>query len=83
MSSTRSRADATPTDEEITRIRRLVKRIEADVGDLDDTEQARIDDAVAIVCCHRAAHTVRSACPPYLLQQPLRRIPHDHHCDVE
>jgi hypothetical protein len=58
-----ARADATRTDEEITRIRRLIKRIKADVGDLDDTEQARIDDAVAIVRCHRAAHTVPFGMP--------------------
>ena len=36
-----ARADATPTEEEITRIRRLITRIKGDVADLDDTEQAQ------------------------------------------
>jgi integrase len=58
-----ARADATPTDEEITRIRRLINRIKADVADLDDTEQTRIHDAVAIVQRHRATHTVPLGMP--------------------
>jgi hypothetical protein len=58
-----ARADATPTQEEITRIRRLINRIKCDVADLDDTEQARIDDAVTIVRRHRAAHTVALGMP--------------------
>jgi hypothetical protein len=58
-----ARADATPTEEEVTRVRRLINRIKADVADLDDTEQARIDDAVAIVRRHRAAHTVPLGMP--------------------
>ena len=58
-----ARADATPTDEEITRIRRLIHRIKADIADLDDTEQARIDNAVTIVRRHRAAHTVPLGMP--------------------
>jgi integrase len=58
-----ARADATPTDEEITRIRRLINRIKADVADLNETEQARIDDAIAIVRRHRAAHTVPLGMP--------------------
>ena len=63
-----ARADATPTQEEITRIRRLINRIKSDVADLDEGERARIDEAVAIVRRHRAAHTSRSACrhsPPH------------------
>jgi hypothetical protein len=52
-----ARADATPTEEEITRIRRLINRIKGDTADLDDTQRAHIDDAVAIVRRHRAAHT--------------------------
>lgn len=55
--------DATPTEEEITRIRRLIHRIKDDIADLDDTEQARIDNAVAIVRRHRAAHTVPLGMP--------------------
>jgi integrase len=58
-----ARVDATPTEEEITRIRRLINRIKADVADLDDAEQARIDDAVAVVRRHRAAHIVPLGMP--------------------
>ncbi len=58
-----ARADATPTEEEITRIRRLINRIKGDIADLDDTERARIDDAVAIVRRHHAAHTVPLGMP--------------------
>jgi len=53
-----ARVDATPTQEEITRIRRLISRIKGDVADLDEGERARIDEAVAIVRRHRAAHSV-------------------------
>ena len=60
-----ARADATPTTEEITRIRRLIHRINGDIAGLDAVERAQIDDAVAVVRRHRAAHTSsRSACPP-------------------
>ncbi|WP_433204781.1 hypothetical protein ACQP1G_16665 [Nocardia sp. CA-107356] len=55
-----ARADATPTQEEITRIRRLISRIKSD---LDDTERGRIDGAVAIVRHHRAAHSVPLGMP--------------------
>jgi integrase len=65
-----ARADATPAEEEITRIRRLINRIKDDVADLDETERARIDHAVAVVRRHRAAHavplgmpTIRTAAP--------------------
>jgi len=66
-----ARTDATPTNEEITRIRRLINRIKGDVAELDHTERAQIEDAVALVRRHRAAHTVplgtptiRAATPP-------------------
>ena len=68
-----ARTDATPTNEEITRIRRLINRIKGDVAELDHTERAQIQDAVALVRRHRAAHTVplgtptiRAATPPSL-----------------
>ena len=51
-----ARADATPTTEEITRIRRLINRINGDIAELDPIDRARIDDAVAVVRRHRAAH---------------------------
>ena len=58
-----ARVDATPTQEEITRIRRLIGRIKSDVADLDEDERARIDEAVAVVRRHRAAHAVPLGIP--------------------
>lgn len=58
-----ARADATPTEEEITRIRWLIHRIKGNIADLDDTERARIEGAVAIVRRHRVAHMVPLGMP--------------------
>jgi hypothetical protein len=58
-----ARADATPTEEEITRIRRLINRIKGDIAELDDAERVQIDDAVAVVRRHRAAHSVPLGMP--------------------
>ena len=58
-----ARADATPTEEEIARIRRLINTIKGDVAELDDTQRAQIDDAVAIVRRHREVHTVPLGMP--------------------
>ena len=83
-----ARADATPTEEEITRIRRLINRIKGDIAELDDTERAQIDEAVAIVRRHRAAHGSRWACPssppprPHHRSHPLRRPAHDHLTEI-
>jgi integrase len=49
-----ARADATPTDEEITRIRRLVHRINGDITGLTDAARAQTDEAVAVIRRHRA-----------------------------
>ncbi|MHB8247201.1 MAG: transposase [Acidimicrobiales bacterium] len=53
-----ARVDATPTDEEIIRVRRLINRVKADIAELDEAEQTQIDDAVTAVRRHRAAHIV-------------------------
>jgi integrase len=58
-----ARVDATPTDEEITRIRRLINRVKADLAELDEVERAQIHDAVMVVRRHRAAHIVPLAMP--------------------
>ena len=50
-----ARADATPTEEEITRVRRLVNRITGDIAGLSDTERAHIDEAVAVIRRHRTS----------------------------
>jgi hypothetical protein len=66
-----ARADATPTEEEITRIRLLINRIKGDTAELGDAERAQIDDAVAIVRRHRAAHNVALGMPTLTTTAPL------------
>ncbi len=58
-----ARADATPSTEEITRIRRLIHRINGDIAGLDPVQRAQIDDAVAAVRRHRAAYPVPLGLP--------------------
>jgi integrase len=49
-----ARADAMPADEEITRIRRLIRRIHGDLAQLSAQDRAVISDAVTVVRKHRA-----------------------------
>ncbi|HEX2399822.1 MAG TPA: tyrosine-type recombinase/integrase, partial [Mycobacterium sp.] len=49
-----ARAEATPSNQEITRIRRLINRITTGLDDLTDDERAHVDNAVATVRRHRA-----------------------------
>jgi hypothetical protein len=65
----RARADATPAEEEITRIRRLISKIKDDITQLTDIERAAVDDAVAVIRRHR------SACSPVSLGMPAFRTP--------
>ena len=58
-----ARADATPTGEEITRIRRLINRITGDIAELPEPERTQIDDAIALVRRNRAAHAVGLGMP--------------------
>jgi hypothetical protein len=44
-----AKTEAMPSDEEITRIRRLIARIKADVDDLSDEDRAQINEAIGIV----------------------------------
>jgi integrase len=69
-----ARADATPTEEEITRLRRLITRIKGDIAELDDTERAQIDKAIAIVRRHRAAHAVPLGMPILAATPPASPI---------
>ena len=48
-----ARAEATPSTEEITRIRRLIARITTDLDELTPNDRAQIEDAVAAVRRHR------------------------------
>jgi integrase len=50
----RARADATPAEEEITRIRRLIGCVKGDMTRLSDPGRARIDEAVTVIRKHRA-----------------------------
>ena len=62
-----ARADATPAQQEITRIRRLIARINAGITQLTDAERAQIEDAVSVVRRHRAVSlgmpAIRPAAP--------------------
>ena len=49
-----ARADATPAEEGITRIRRRIGRVKGDMTRLSDPERARIDEAVTVIRKHRA-----------------------------
>jgi integrase len=52
-----ARAEAMPSDAEITRIRRLIERMKSDLDDLADAERAEIEDAVATIRRSRARIT--------------------------
>ncbi|MGH3279083.1 MAG: tyrosine-type recombinase/integrase [Trebonia sp.] len=64
-----ARADATPAQEEITRIRRLISRIKGDLAELPDAGRASIDEAVTVIRKHRAVSlgmpTIRPPEPGY------------------
>jgi integrase len=49
-----AKADALPSEEEITRIRRLITRINVGLGELTAAERDQIDQAIAVVRRHRA-----------------------------
>jgi integrase len=63
-----ARAAAAPPQQEITRIRQLISRIQGDIAQLSDHERAVIDDAVTTIRKHRAVHlglpAVRSRTTP-------------------
>ena len=59
-----TRTVTTPSTEEITRIRRLINRINGDIAGLDAVERGQIDDAVAVLRRHRAAHPVAAHTVP-------------------
>jgi integrase len=63
-----ARTDATPAEEEITRIRRLIGRIQGDIGRLPAAERAQVDQAVTVIRKHRAVNlgmpAIRAAAAP-------------------
>jgi len=58
-----ARADATPAQEEITRIRRLIHQINGDIASLGAEERAAIGEAVAVIRKHRAVSLGMPAVP--------------------
>lgn len=42
-------AQLTPRDEEITQLRELIRRIETDVSDVSEQDQARIAEAITVI----------------------------------
>ena len=58
-----ARADATPAQEEITRIRRLISRIKGDIAQLPDAERAQVDEVVTVIRKHRAVSLGMPAVP--------------------
>ncbi|MEV7786473.1 site-specific integrase [Streptomyces sp. NPDC088106] len=61
-----ARSEASPSDEEIRRVRRLIKRVKADLDDLSAEDRAQIEQAIAVV---RRTRTVMLGMPR--VGQPL------------
>ncbi|MFG2630311.1 hypothetical protein [Streptomyces sp. NPDC048473] len=61
-----AKSEAMPSDDEITRVRRLVQRVRQDLEDLTDDDRAQIQEAVTVV---RRTHTVSLGMPR--IRQPL------------
>jgi hypothetical protein len=56
-----ARAEAMPSDAEITRLRQLIRRVEHDLDALDDNDRRQIEEAVRIV--RRTRQTVHLGLP--------------------
>ncbi|WP_062013936.1 tyrosine-type recombinase/integrase [Streptomyces hygroscopicus] len=65
-----ARDEAMPSDEEITRVRRLVRRLREDLDDLTDDDRTKIQEAVALV--RRSRQVVSLGMPR--IRQPLPDI---------
>jgi integrase len=65
-----AKAEAMPSDEEITRVRRLVRRVRDDLDDLSDDDRAQIQEAVTMV--RRSRQTVSLGMPR--VRQPLPNV---------
>jgi integrase len=64
-----ARHDATPSDEEITRVRRLISRVKNELAELTPDERAQIEQAITVARQHR---TVTLGMPR--IRQPLPDI---------
>jgi hypothetical protein len=56
-----ARAEAMPSDAEITRLRQLIRRVEHDLNALDENDRRQIEEAVRIV--RRTRQTVHLGLP--------------------
>jgi hypothetical protein len=65
-----ARVDATPSQQEITRIRRLITRIHSDLDQTSDADRAAIDEAVTVLRRHRAVHLGIPAARPATATTP-------------
>jgi len=63
-----ARAEATPSDEEITRIRRLIARISAGLDELTAPEREQVQQAVTLVRRHRTVMLAAPRLRPALLE---------------
>ncbi|MGH2705434.1 MAG: transposase [Actinomycetota bacterium] len=63
-----ARAEAMPSEEEISRIRRLISRIKSGLDDLSAEERARVQEAVEVVRRHRGV---------FLGMPRVRQVPPD------
>jgi integrase len=70
-----ARTEATPSDEEITRIRRLIRRISADLEDLTDQDREQIENAVATLRKHRTIALGMPGIRPPILDPTREPIP--------
>ncbi|MFG2515500.1 tyrosine-type recombinase/integrase [Streptomyces sp. NPDC048584] len=62
-----AKGEAMPSDEEITRVRRLVRRVREDLDGLTDEDRTQIEQAVGLV--HNSRHVVSLGMPK--IRQPL------------
>ena len=51
-----AKAEAMPSDEEITRVRRLIRRVKEDLDGLSAEDRDQVDEAIAVVRKNRAVH---------------------------
>jgi hypothetical protein len=69
-----ARAEATPSDQEIDRLRKLIRRVETDLDALTGEEQQQIRDAVAML---RRTRTVSLGIPGIRTAEPDLRLERD------
>jgi hypothetical protein len=83
-----ARAEATPSDQEISRVRALIRRVETDLEQLGDEERRQVEEACRIVratrqTVHLGMPTIRPPdLDPHLPEWRIRRDPPCRHHDL-